>query len=119
VSRGQQSTAISPRRGSRAQSRPGSGSPAARAGSLFYSEHEAADDLDMSETGLGLARSRGECTGMYMYVGRRVLWSRAAVRLRALGLDSPEALGRFVKAAGIKDLDGLIRWLGSTQEASH
>jgi hypothetical protein len=51
-----------------------------------------------------------------MTIGRRVLWSRPAVRLRALGIDSPEALGRFVKAAGIKDLAGLMRWLGGSAE---
>jgi hypothetical protein len=81
----------------------------------WYSQAEAAADLGMSENGLGLARQRREVDGLYMNVGRRVLWSRTAIRLHALGIDSPEALGRFVAAAGIKDLANLLRWLNNDE----
>jgi hypothetical protein len=78
---------------------------------LYYSQAEAAADLGMSENGLGLARQRREVDGLYTTIGRRVLWSRPGIRLRALGLSDPAALGRFCKALGINNMSDLLSFL--------
>ena len=92
--------------------------PSAAAGEgksrFFYSEAEAARDWNMSPGGLSLARSRGEIGDAYETCGRRVLWSRLTPRLHALGIRSPEDLGRFCKGAGIRDLAGLLEFLGAS-----
>jgi hypothetical protein len=80
---------------------------------LFYSQAEAADDLGMSEGGLSLARQRREVDGLYTTIGRRVLWSRPAIQLRALGLSDPSALGRFCKALGVCSMADLLDFLAS------
>ena len=79
--------------------------------SLFYSQAEAAADLGMSEGGLGLARQRREVDGLHTTIGRRVLWSRPAIRLRALGVTTPEQIGQLCRGLGIRDLAGLLAWL--------
>jgi hypothetical protein len=100
--------------GRRPATRPGRAAAASpESTGLFYGETEAAADWDMSPGGLALARSRGELTGVYETVGRRVLYSRLAPRLHALGLRTPEDLGRFCQGAGIRDLAGLIEFLGA------
>jgi len=78
---------------------------------LFYPEAEAALDWGVSPGGLALARSRGELEGAFVTVGRRVLYSRVAPRLGALGLRDPDALGRFCAGAGICDFEGLMYFL--------
>jgi hypothetical protein len=70
----------------------------------------------MSPNGLALARSRDELKDAYEIVGRRVLYSRLAPRLHALGLRTPEDLGRFVKAAGVRTLDSLLEFLSADAE---
>ena len=92
--------------------RPGRGAAGPGGGGLFYSEPEAARDLNMSPGGLSLARSRGEVDSLFETIGRRVIYSRATVRLHALGLRTPADLGEFCKGAGIRDLAGLLAWLG-------
>lgn len=87
--------------------------PAPQTSPLFYSEDEAAADWGMSASGMQLARSRGELSGIFEQVGRRVLYSRLAPRLHALGLRTPADLGAFCKGAGIRDLAGLVAFLGS------
>jgi hypothetical protein len=66
----------------------------------------------MSPGGLGLARERREVDGLYTVVGRRVLWSRPAIRLRALGITSPEQIGQLCRGLGIRQLAGLLAFLG-------
>jgi hypothetical protein len=68
----------------------------------------------MSPGGLALARSRGEVDSLFETVGRRVIYSRAAVRLHALGLRTPADLGAFCRGCGISDLAGLIEFLGAS-----
>jgi hypothetical protein len=84
---------------------------------LFYSQAEAAADLGMSANGLGLARQRREVDGLYTTIGRRVLWSRPAIRLCALGITTPEQIGQLCRGLGIRDLPGLLRWLGDGDES--
>jgi hypothetical protein len=67
----------------------------------------------MSPGGLGLARERREVDGLYTVVGRRVLWSRPAIRLRALGITTPEQIGQLCRGLGIRELAGLLRWLSA------
>jgi hypothetical protein len=83
---------------------------------LFYDEPQAAVDWSLSVNGLAGARQRGELEGAYKLVGRRVLYSRIAPRLAALGLSDPAALGAFCRGAGISDLAGLMRWIGGPAE---
>ena len=92
---------------------PGGGPAASGGSTFFYGEPEAARDWNMSPGGLSLARSRGELEGAYEIVGRRVLYSRIAPRLHALGLRTPEDLGRFVEAAGVRNLNSLLEFLGA------
>lgn len=95
---------------------PGADSPVSGAG-LFCDEAEAAGILGITDGGLGNMRREGRCPALYVKFGSSVRWSRPAVHLAAIGLGSPEALGRFVAAAGIKDLDSLLRWLdGGTED---
>jgi hypothetical protein len=82
---------------------------------FFYGEAEAAADLGLSPGGLALARSRGEVDSLFETIGRRVIYSRAIVLMRALGLRTPEDLGRFCKGAGIRDLAGLLAFLGADE----
>ncbi len=86
---------------------------AAESSRLFCSQAEAATKLGMSAGGLALARQRGEVEGLYVTVGRRVLWSRPAIRLRALGITTPEQIGQVCRGLGIRDLAGLLRWLSA------
>lgn len=85
---------------------------------FFYSEPEAARDLNMSPGGLALARSRGEVDSLFETIGRRVIYSRAMVRLHACGLRTPADLGAFCKGAGILDIAALLAWLGTDEESS-
>ena len=80
---------------------------------LFIDEAAAARLLGMSQGGLRLARQRGdnELQDLYVTVGRRVLFCGPALRLRALGIATPEQLGAFARGAGIRDLAGLLAWL--------
>lgn len=78
---------------------------------FFYDEDRAAPDWGLSRNGLALARQRGELEGTYEVIGRRVLYSRLAPRLHALGIRDPESLGRFIRGAGIKDIAGLVSFL--------
>lgn len=78
---------------------------------FFYDEEQAAPDWGLSPSGLALARQRGELPGTYEVVGRRVLYSRLAPSLHALGIRDPESLGHFVRGAGIRDLAGLVSFL--------
>ena len=80
-------------------------------GPLFYDEQAAAVDWGLSRGGLALARQRGELAGAFRLCGRRVLYSRLAPRLAALGLSDPAALGAFVRGAGVSDLAGLVAFL--------
>ena len=84
-----------------------------RAG-LFCNEAEAAELWGLSPNHLANSRSRGELVDAYELVGRRVLWSRLTPRLHALGIRSPEDLGRFCKGAGIRDLAGLLAFLDAS-----
>lgn len=83
-------------------------------GALFYSAAQAAVDWHMSEGGLNLARARRDpcLEGAYCVIGRRVHWSKIRPRIVALGLGDPEALGQFCRGAGIRDLRGLLEFLG-------
>lgn len=87
-------------------------SDAATPSPLFCSAGEAATTLGLSEGGLALARQRREVDGLYVAVGRRVLWSRPAIRLRALGITTPEQIGRLCRGLGVGDLEGLLEFLG-------
>ncbi len=81
-------------------------------GQLFFdSEEQAAAAWGVSPNGLALARQRGELEGAYVAVGRRVLYSRLAPVLRALGITGPEQLGAFANGIGITDVAGLIQFL--------
>ena len=81
-----------------------------RAG-LFCNEDEAAQLWGLSANGLALARARGEFKGAYKVAGRRILYSRLAPALSALGLRTPADLGAFVASAGW-NIDDLMRFLG-------
>lgn len=79
---------------------------------FFYGEDEAAADWNMSPGGLRQARQRGELEGAYVVCGRRVLYSRLAPRLAALGLNEPARLAAFCRELGIGSLDKLLSFLG-------
>ncbi len=83
---------------------------------LCCSREEAAAELDLSVNGLGLAMQRGECAGLFDRYGRSVRFYRPALQLRALGLRTPGEVGEFCRALGIRDLSGLLRWLGTDDE---
>ena len=83
-----------------------------RAG-LFCNEDEAAQLWGLSPNHLANSRARGEFKGAYKVAGRRILWSRLAPSLAALGLKDPQDLGAFCRGAGISDLAGLLKFLGA------
>jgi hypothetical protein len=103
---------------SRVSQGPPAGHASASRSSLFYSQAEAAVDLDMSPGGLGLARQRREVEGLYTTIGRRVLWSRPAIRLCSLGITTPEQIGQLCSGLGIRDLAGLLDFLSGCNGAS-
>ena len=90
---------------------------ASGASGLYCRREVAAAILGISVGGLDLAMQRGELEGLYTRVGRSVRF-HLALSLRAAGLGSPQALGEFVKAAGITTVDELIVFLGSNGEAT-
>lgn len=83
---------------------------------LFIDEAAAARLLGMSQGGLRLARQRGEVDGLHISLGRRVMFCEPALRLRALGIATPEQIGAFARGAGIGDLAGLLAFLGDDGE---
>ncbi len=91
---------------------------ASGASGLYCRREVAAAILGISVGGLDLAMQRGELEGLYTRVGRSVRFHLPALSLRAAGLGSPQALGEFVKAAGITTVDELIVFLGSNGEAT-
>jgi hypothetical protein len=107
----------SSRRGNRSVSAPADVLPGKARAEFVMSREEAATELDLSLNGLGLAMQRGECAGLFDRYGRSVRFYRPALQLRALGLRTPNEVGEFCRALGIRDLPGLLRWLGSDDES--
>jgi hypothetical protein len=78
---------------------------------FFATEEEAARAWGLSPNALAAARQRGELEGCYVMAGRRILWAKPALRLRAAGVVTPCQLGQLVRAMGIADLDSLMAFL--------
>ncbi len=70
----------------------------------------------MSLGGLGLAMERGECEGLYIRLGRRILFCLPAIQLRALGVTDTESLGRLARELGVRDLSSLLKFLSGSAE---
>ena len=81
---------------------------------LFFDRLEdAAPAWGLSPGGLTLAKQRGELPRAYVQIGRSVKFSKVAPALAALGLSEPEALGRFIAAAGIRTLAELMEFMST------
>jgi hypothetical protein len=83
---------------------------------LYMTMDEAAHELGLSLGGLTLAMERGELDGCFRRFGRRVRFSRPALRLAALGLADPAALARFCKELGVRDLPSLLAFISGMPE---
>jgi len=91
---------------------PSAGAPSA--GALFVSRETAAAMLGLSVGGLALAMDRGELERLYQRCGRSIRFCLPAILIRAAGLSDPADLGRFCAGAGIRDLRGLLEFLGGS-----
>ena len=77
---------------------------------LFVSRTAVARLLDCSRNFVAAMDQRGEIPSWH--VGARVLYPLPALQLRALGVTTPEQAGQFCRGAGIRDLAGLLEFLG-------
>lgn len=79
---------------------------------LYITQDEYAALHHVSRNAVIAARGRGEISGVKT-IGTRVLISLPRLQLESIGLSDPAALGSFMKALGVKSLDGLLRFLAS------
>lgn len=91
------------------RSLPGGDCAAASVVSGWGSREEAAQILHCAPNFLTAATQRGEVP--CWHVGARCFYPLAQLRLRSVGVSTPEEIGELCKGLGVRDMRGLLEWL--------